>query len=281
MTSTGATRVVVIAPSGSRAHDVRAGEAVIVGRARDCGIVIELPSISRHHVRITGGERPMVEDLGGTHGVQIAGRKSPVGQAVPVNRGDVVDIGGAMLVIHAADESALARWNDRLVELLARTNHSVVLMGEEGVGKTVAAEALVAESRGGAKLLDDVAAIPRETKERFIATTRHHDLSPPPGAIALLIPPLRDRPREIAPLAARLLDEAALRYGHEKPRISRDALGALVRHSWLGNVRELRATMEAALGLANGREIEPKHLVFQSVPLPPQTMQTLPPSGSD
>jgi hypothetical protein len=285
MTTGGATRVLVIAPpnaSGrSRAHDVRFGTSAVVGRAKDCEIVVELPSISRHHVKVTGGERPMVEDLGGTHGMRVGGRKAPVGQAVPVNRGDVVDMGGAMLVIHAADEPTLARWDDHLVELLADTNLSVVLIGESGVGKTAAAEALIAASGGNVKLLDDVVAIPKDETERFVATTRRHDVSAPDGGIALFIPPLRDRPREIAPLAARVLEEATMRAGRRRaPRISRDALGALVRHSWLGNMRELRATMEQALAKSEGREIEPKHLIFESAPLPPQTMQTLPPTGS-
>lgn len=280
MTSSGATRVVVIAPSGSRTHDVRHGEKAVVGRAKDCEIVVDLPSISRHHVRITGGERPLVEDLGGTHGVRVGGRKSPAGQPVPVNRGDVVDMGGALLVIHPADEPTLARWDDHLVELLAETSLSVVLIGESGVGKTAAAEALIAAS-GTMKLLDDVVAIPKDETARFVATTRRHDLSAPDGGIALLIPPLRDRPREIAPLAGKLLDDATARAGRRRsPRISREALGALVRHTWLGNVRELRSTMEKALEASQGCEIEPKHLVFESPPLPPQTMQTLPSTGS-
>jgi DNA-binding NtrC family response regulator len=182
-------------------------------------------------------------------------------------------------VIHPADEPTMARWDDHLALLLARTDLSVVLFGESGVGKTAAAEVLVAESAGRACLLDDIMLLPRELPERFVATTRRHDLSAPPGGIALLIPPLRDRPREIAPLAARLLHETSARAGNKMPRISREALGALVRHSWLGNLRELRSTMEHAMVLAQGREIEPKHLVFESAPLPPQTLQTLPPSA--
>lgn len=276
--SGGATRVLVLAPGGSRTHDVRHGDSAVVGRAKDCAILVELPSISRHHVRVTGGERPTVEDLGGTHGMRVGGRKAAANQKVPVNRGDVVDIGGALLVIHPANEPTLARWDDHLVELLAQTDLSVVLIGETGVGKTAAAEALIAAAGGNIALHDDVVALPEE-KQRFVATTRRHDVSAPDGGIALLIPPLRDRPREIAPLAARLLEEASLRAGRRRaPRISRDALGALVRHSWFGNTRELKTTMEQALTLSEGREIEPKHLAFESAPLPPQTMQTLPPS---
>jgi transcriptional regulator with GAF, ATPase, and Fis domain len=232
-------------------------------------------------VRLTASERPTVEDLGGAHGVRVGGRKATVGQKVPVNRGDVVDIGGALLVVHPANEPTLARWDDHLVELLAQTTLSVVLMGEPGVGKTAAAEALIAASGGNAKLLDDVLVLPRDEKSRYVATTRRHDLWAGEGGIALLIPPLRDRPREIAALATKLLEDACSRAGRRRaPRISREALGALVRHSWLGNMRELRTTMEKALAASQGLEIEPKHLSFESVPLPPQTMQTLEPTAS-
>lgn len=281
MSGGGATRILLIAPAGTRVHDVRHGESVVVGRAKDCEIVVELPSISRHHVRVTGGERPSVEDLGAAHGVRVGGRKATAKQKVPVNRGEVVDLGGALLVMHRANEPTLARWDDHLVELIAGTSMSVVLIGESGVGKTAAAEALVKAAGGVVELLDDVVSIPADAKARFVATTRRHDLSAPDGGIALFIPPLRDRPREIAPLATRILEEASMRAGRRRaPHISRDAFGALVRHSWLGNVRELRTTMEQALTNSQGREIEPKHLVFESVPLPPQTMQTLPPTTS-
>jgi hypothetical protein len=275
------SRVLVIAPAASHVHDVRHGEKVIIGRAKDCEIIVDLPSISRHHVRLTGGERPTVEDLGGPHGVRVGGRKAPVNQAVPVNRGDVVDMGGALLVIHPANEPTLARWDDHLAELLAPTSLSVVLIGESGVGKTAAAQALIAAAGGNVKLLDDIVAIPKDEKERFVATTRRHDLPAPDGGIALFIPPLRDRPREIAPLASKLLEEASARAGRRRaPRLSRDTFGALVRHSWLGNMRELKSTMEKALEASEGREIEPKHLVFESAPMPPQTMQTLPATTS-
>lgn len=281
MTASGATRVVVIAPSGPRVHDVPHGEEAVIGRAKDCAIVVDLPSISRHHARLVGAPRPTIEDLGGAHGLRIAGRRVMVGEPTPMNRGEVVDLGGAMLVIHPADEPTVARWDDHLVELLAQTDLSVVVMGESGVGKSESAQALIAAAGGNMKLLDDVVLVPKGEKERFVATTRRHDVSAPPGTIALLIPPLRDRPREIAGLAARVLDEASTKAGRRRsPRISREALGMLVRHSWLGNLRELRSTMEKALEASEGREIEPKHLVFESAPLPPQTMQTLPTTTS-
>lgn len=281
MKSPGATRVLVIAPSGSRTHDVSHGATAVVGRAKDCEILVELPSISRHHVRVTGGERPTVEDLGGTHGMRVGGRKSPVGQAVPVNRGDVVDIGGALMVIHPAGEPTFARWDDHLAELLAPSALSVVFIGEAGVGKTAAAQALITAAGGNVKLLDDVVAVPKDAQERFVATTRRHDVSAPDDGITLLIPPLRDRPREIAGLAAKVLEEVSARAGYRHaPRLSRDALGALVRHSWLENMRELVSVLEKAVEASRGREIEPKHLAFESAPLPPQTMQTLPTTTS-
>lgn len=278
MTQGRATRVVVIAPGETRRHDVAHGETAVVGRARDCDLRIDLPSISRHHARITAGPRPEIEDLGGTHGVRVAGRKARVGDKVALGRGDVVDLGGALLLLHDREEPALARWDAHLVEVLAETDMSVVLFGEPGVGKTRAAQALVRAAGGDMELFDDVVAVPEATKTRFVATSVRHDLAAPERGVVLFIPPLRDRPREIAPLATRLLEQASMRAGRRRPpRISREALGALVRHPWLGNVRELERTMEHALVLSEGREIEPIHLAFESAPRPPETMQTLPP----
>lgn len=59
--------------------------------------------------------------------------------------------------------------------------------------------------------------------------------------IHLRIPPLRERVEDIAPLAAALLADAA-----PGSRLSADAIRWLERHSWPGNIRELRNAVIAA-----------------------------------
>jgi transcriptional regulator with PAS, ATPase and Fis domain len=81
------------------------------------------------------------------------------------------------------------------------------------------------------------------------------------NGISLLIPPLRQRPGEIEPLARMFLEEAAREIERgEPPRLSAEALDVLRRHAWLGNVRELRNAMERAVALCEGNTIWPEDL---------------------
>jgi DNA-binding NtrC family response regulator len=76
-----------------------------------------------------------------------------------------------------------------------------------------------------------------------------------------VIPPLRDRPREIGALAASFLSAAC--HDLERappPAISEAALGLLRRHAWPGNVRELRNVIERAVVMCAESTILPEHL---------------------
>jgi two-component system, NtrC family, response regulator AtoC len=61
---------------------------------------------------------------------------------------------------------------------------------------------------------------------------------------SIRIPPLRERPAEIALLAQLFLDQAGDASGRSRMRLSADALSALVGHRWPGNVRELKNLMD-------------------------------------
>ncbi len=74
--------------------------------------------------------------------------------------------------------------------------------------------------------------------------------------VEIALPPLRQRPEDLAPLVERLLDQLAARLGRERRRISAAALARLARHAWPGNVRELRNVIEQAAVLAPGERIE-------------------------
>jgi DNA-binding NtrC family response regulator len=65
--------------------------------------------------------------------------------------------------------------------------------------------------------------------------------------IHLQLPPLRDRPEDVAALA-----ELFLQQQDPGSRFSPEAIEALVRHSWPGNVRELRNMVSKALIFASG-----------------------------
>ena len=64
------------------------------------------------------------------------------------------------------------------------------------------------------------------------------------------IPPLRQRPEDIAPLVAHLAEKHAARLGRTISRIDRQALAILQSYAWPGNVRELENVVERAVILA-------------------------------
>jgi two-component system response regulator AtoC len=81
------------------------------------------------------------------------------------------------------------------------------------------------------------------------------------NGVALLIPPLRERPRELEALAALFLSAACRDLERVPPLdLSAAALGALRQHTWPGNVRELRNAVERAAVMCTESTILPEHL---------------------
>jgi two-component system response regulator PilR (NtrC family) len=75
------------------------------------------------------------------------------------------------------------------------------------------------------------------------------------NVIELAVPSLRERPEDIPVLAEHLCLRLAASLGIPVPRLSADALSALSRYSFPGNVRELENTLERAITLCDGGEI--------------------------
>jgi len=65
------------------------------------------------------------------------------------------------------------------------------------------------------------------------------------------LPPLRERAVDIPHLAETLLTDTARQMGKPVPKLSNDALHALVEQEWKGNVRELRHCLEQAVALSD------------------------------
>ena len=74
------------------------------------------------------------------------------------------------------------------------------------------------------------------------------------------IPPLRERPLDIEPLAQRALAEATAGSGHAARTMTTAAIEKLTRYSWPGNVRELENVMQRALILAADDLIDAEHI---------------------
>ena len=65
--------------------------------------------------------------------------------------------------------------------------------------------------------------------------------------LSLVMPPLRERPDDIPPLAHHALRQAAEHFRREVTGFAPEAMAALCRHDWPGNVRELMATVRRAV----------------------------------
>ncbi len=93
------------------------------------------------------------------------------------------------------------------------------------------------------------------------------------NVIPLRIPPLRERREDILPLAEHFLKKYGLANQSKVNAISKSAMDEMLRMPWRGNVRELENTIERAVVLAEGTEIEPKDLKTFSELLPePQSV---------
>ncbi|GAB4357181.1 MAG: sigma-54 dependent transcriptional regulator [Immundisolibacter sp.] len=82
----------------------------------------------------------------------------------------------------------------------------------------------------------------------------------------LHLPPLRERPADILPLARRLLARH-WRRPTPAPVLADTAVGALLGYAWPGNVRELDNMIQRALILADAGAIEADHLVGAPTPI--------------
>ena len=90
--------------------------------------------------------------------------------------------------------------------------------------------------------------------------------------VHLTIPPLRDRPGDILPLARYFIDEYCHRMGFDPTELNEAAGRRLLEHHWPGNIRELENTIHHALIISRDSLIRPEDLHLSTLrnaaPLP-------------
>lgn len=86
------------------------------------------------------------------------------------------------------------------------------------------------------------------------------------GVVTQPLPPLRDRPEDILPLAEHFLNQFRVQARRASLSLSPGSRRRLQAHAWPGNVRELRNLMERLAFLAPGERIEPDDLQFTLSP---------------
>jgi two-component system, NtrC family, response regulator AtoC len=170
----------------------------LVGRADECDIVVADGSVSREHARLLLGDAMVLEDLGSTNGTTVQGRRLQPRERTAVSVGSVLELGSAMCVLQrapiasglrlAAANAALARLRPRLdgadtdepiicdpamrnlyalLDLVAPSPLSVLVLGETGVGKELYAQAVHRRSpRAAGRFLElDCGALPESILE--------------------------------------------------------------------------------------------------------------------
>lgn len=94
------------------------------------------------------------------------------------------------------------------------------------------------------------------------------------SVLEIHLPSLRERKAEIQPLASQFLNDVAIHRQGPLIKLSEDALSALMRHDWPGNIRELRNRLERASALVKGDVLEPADIFPESLlkELPSETL---------
>lgn len=99
-----------------------------------------------------------------------------------------------------------------------------------------------------------LAATNRNIKDMMHNKMFREDLYYRLSVVVLEIPPLRDRPDDIVPLAVHFLEILNKRYGLKKT-LTKSAYQVLKEYSWPGNVRQLKNILEEVVIMSESRKI--------------------------
>jgi two-component system, NtrC family, nitrogen regulation response regulator NtrX len=117
---------------------------------------------------------------------------------------------------------------------------------------------------GGARTLaTDVrilAATNRDLPAMIRAGTFREDLFFRLAVVPLVVPPLFERPEDVAPLVTHFSESLARKRGRRPKTFEKEALEALAKRRWPGNVRELQNLVERVLLMSSGPTVRVQDL---------------------
>lgn len=121
----------------------------------------------------------------------------------------------------------------------------------------------VGDARTRTSNLRILAATNRDLETAVAGGTFREDLLYRLNVIEIVLPPLRERRKDIPILADHLLSFFVRQTGKAVTGFTRDARDAIERHSWPGNVRELRNAIERGVILTSGPQVDLADLPLQ------------------
>ncbi len=110
----------------------------------------------------------------------------------------------------------------------------------------------------------------RELEEEVKAKRFREDLYFRLNVVNLHLPPLRERPGDIAALSEYFIAKYSDANGITKRPLAPETMSLLRAHHWRGNVRELENTMHRAVLLAHGAQIEPDAVLLSGQSMAPE-----------
>ncbi|HEX9898787.1 MAG TPA: sigma-54 dependent transcriptional regulator [Candidatus Methylomirabilis sp.] len=105
-----------------------------------------------------------------------------------------------------------------------------------------------------------IAATNRDLAQMLVEKSFREDLYYRLSVFPIALPPLRERPADILPLAEHILRQVSRRLGKRVAGFSEEARQLLQEYPWPGNIRELQNVVERAAILCQADRIEPAHL---------------------
>ncbi|WP_291449002.1 sigma 54-interacting transcriptional regulator [Desulfovibrio sp.] len=99
------------------------------------------------------------------------------------------------------------------------------------------------------------------------------------STLNIVVPPLRERPEDILPLAEYFIQRHRLRLNKPTAVLPPDTAAMLTAHAWPGNVRQLESAVERAMHLAEGGDLLAEHFGIAGLERPRQAAPSEPSGG--
>jgi two-component system response regulator AtoC len=119
-------------------------KVVTIGRGTECTVRLTSPGVSRLHARMWRGPPVMIQDMANVNRTVVNGTRLTREEMVEIDDDAVVIVGEVQILLRHAhareadpERSMACVW--KLVELVAPTDLSILVLGETGVGKEVVA----------------------------------------------------------------------------------------------------------------------------------------------